>query len=95
MNAPTMTSDERTQLKALGQGINLSVLRDKIGHLEGLFNRKQEAAQDYKDAAQVVAIEAGIIPSVLNQFIAARATDTVSKKSRSAEQLSLLFGEDI
>lgn len=90
-----IADDQRAQVKALAQGINLTAVRGRLGHLEALFLRKQETAQDYKDAVQVAALESGLIPGVLNQFIAARCTETVTKKARSAEQLSLLFGEAI
>lgn len=88
----TVTSAE---LRALGQGLNLTALRGRIGHLEALCNRKNETATEFKEAVQVAAIECGLIPGVLTQYIAARCSDTVRKKAQSAEQLSLLFGEEI
>lgn len=91
----TMTSDDRVQVRALSQGINLSEIRSRLPQLEALCMRKADAAEEFKNAIQVAALEAGLIPAVLSQFISARCTDTVGKKARSAEQLSLLFGEDI
>lgn len=91
----TMTGNEKAQFKALAQGVNLSEIRTRLPNLEALCMRKIDAAEDFKNAVQVAAIESGIIPSVLTQYISARCTDTVNKKARSAEQLSLLFGEEI
>lgn len=91
----TMTDSERVNVKALSQGINLTEIRTRLPHLEALCHRKQEAADDFKNAIQVAAIESGLLPAVLSQFVAARVTDTVAKKARSAEQLSPLFGEEI
>ena len=78
---------------ALGQGINLTKLRKSLPELEAACNRKIEAQEDFKNLIQVAAINAGIIPGVLSQYIVAVCNDTVAKKARSAEQLSLLFSE--
>jgi hypothetical protein len=91
----TMTSNERVQFRAMSQGINLSEIRTRLPQLEALCMRKIEAAEEFKNAIQVAALEAGLIPAVLSQFVSARCTDSVSKKAQSAEQLSLLFGEEI
>ena len=90
----TITTDGTT-LKALGQGINLTALRKAIPELEAACNRKIEATEDFKNLLAVAGIGAGIMPAVLSQYIVARCTDTAKKKARSAEQLSLLFGENI
>lgn len=91
----TTKSSDKAEVKALGQGINLNKIRTSIPELEAACNRKIEAAEDFKNAIQVCAINCGLIPGVLSQYIVARCTDTVKKKSRSAEQLSLLFSEQI
>jgi hypothetical protein len=87
--------DQRVNVRALSQGLNLSEIRSRLGNLEALCHRKIEAAEDFKNAVQVAAIESGVLPGVLTQYITARVTDSVNKKARSAEQLSLLFGEEI
>lgn len=83
------------QIRALGQGLNLSEIRSAIPELEAACNRKIEAAEDFDAVLTMCSLKSGIIKSVLSQYIVARVTDTVKKKSQSAEQLSLLFGEDI
>lgn len=83
----------KTNVKALGQGINLTELAGSLPKLESACNRKIEASEDFKAAIQIVALQAGILPGVLSQYITARCTDSVKKKARSAEQLSLLFAE--
>ena len=84
---------DATKVKALGMGINLSTLGSKIPECEAACNRKIDAQEDFKNIIQVVAIATGILPGVLSQYITARCTDSVKKKSRSAGQLSLLFEE--
>ena len=86
---------DKVQVRALGAGINLSEIRKAIPELEAACNRKIEAVEDFADKIKIVGLSFGIIPSVLSQYIVARCTDTVKKKAQSAEQLSLLFGEDI
>ena len=54
-----------------------------------------DAAENFGNAIKVAALTASLLPGVLSQYIIARVTDSVKKKSRSAEQLSFLFGEDI
>ena len=89
------TTITQTELRALGAGVNLTEIRRCIGELEALANAKIEAAEQYNDAVTMAAIKCGVIKSVLAQYINARVTDTVKKKAQSAEQLSLLFGEEI
>ena len=84
---------DKAQVRALAAGINLTALRASIQELEAACNRKIEAQEDFKNMVQVQALTLGILPGVLSQYIVARCTDTVKKKARSAEQLSLLFGE--
>ena len=91
----TIETKDKMQVRALAAGINLSEIKSSIGELEAVCNRKIEAAEDFKNAIQVVAIKAGLLPGVLSQYIIARVTDSVKKKTRSAEQLSFLFGEAI
>ena len=67
---------------ALGQGINLTKLRKSLPELEAACNRKIEAQEDFKNLIQVAAINAGIIPGVLSQYIIAVCNDTVAKKAR-------------
>lgn len=91
----TTEAKDRKNVRALGAGINLTEIKTAIPELESLANRKIEAGEDFDAALTVCAIKAGVIKSVLSQYIMARVNDTVKKKSQSAEQLSLLFGEDI
>lgn len=87
------TATDKVGAKALGMGINQIAIKKAIPELEAACNRKIEAAEDFKNAIHVVALQAGLLPGVLSQYISARVTDTVKKKSRSAAQLSLLFDE--
>lgn len=89
----TETISDKEAVRALGQGINLTALRAAIPLLESQCNRKIESAEDFKNAITVAAIETGILPGVLSQYIVARCTDTVTRKAKSAGQLSLLFDE--
>ena len=84
---------DKAQVRALAAGINLTALRGSISLLEAACNRKIEAQEDFKNGIQVAALTVGVLPGVLSQYIVARCTDSVKKKARSAEQLSLLFGE--
>lgn len=86
---------DTTKVRALAAGIDLSAIKKAIPELEAACNRKIEATEDFKNAIQVQAIQAGCLPGVLSQYITARVTDTVKKKSRSAQQLQFLFNEDI
>lgn len=83
----------KTEVKALGQGVNLSVLRDALSELEASCNLKIEASENFKNLITLKALQTGLLPGVLSQYIQARCSDSVSKKARSAEQLSLLFTE--
>lgn len=89
------TVNEKTEVRALGAGINLAKIRDAKPRLESLCHRKIEAAEEFTNAVQIAALESGLLPGVLSQYITSVCTDTVRKKARSAEQLSLLFGEEI
>lgn len=89
----TAMMKDKTEVRALSQGINLTALRGSLAELDAACLRKIEAAEAFKNAVQVVALTTGIIPGVLSQYITARCTDSVKKKAQSAEQLSLLFGE--
>lgn len=90
----TVVSD-KTKVRAISQGINLTEIKTAIPELEAACNAKMDAAERFKEVITVTAIKCGVLPGVLTQYITARCTDTVKKKSRSAEQLSLLFGEEI
>lgn len=91
----TMTGNEKAQFRAMSQGLNLTEIRRRLPELEALCHHKLAASEAFKNAVQVAALESGLLPGVLSQYIASRCTDTVAKKARSAEQLSLLFGEEI
>ena len=88
-----MKADDKANTTALGLGINLTALRKALPELEVLCNHKIEAADGFKNAVQVVAIQAGILPGVLSQYVTSRVNESVAKKAQSAEQLSLLFTE--
>ena len=89
------TTTDKVHVRALAAGMNLTEIRRCIGELESLANAKIAAAEQFDDAITMAAIKCGVIKSVLSQYINARVTDTVKKKAQSAEQLSLLFGEEI
>ena len=81
------------QLSALSKGIHVNEIRGAIGELEAACNRKIEAAEDYSNVVKLVALKAGVDASVLAAYITARCNDTLAKKEKQAEQLSLLFSE--
>lgn len=83
----------KTNVQALGQGINITAMSKAIPELEAACNHKIEAQENFTNLIKVCAINSGILPGVLSQYIVARVTDSVKKKRRSAEQLSLLFAE--
>ena len=80
-------------IRALGAGINLTALRKAVPELEAACNAKIEICEAFKNIVQVVAIQSGVLPGVLSQYITARCNDTVKKKAHSAQQLALLFDE--
>ena len=84
---------DKVKVKALSQGINLKEIGSSLPELDALCARKIDAAEEFKNAVQIVALKAGLLPGVLSQYVIARCTDTVKKKSRSAEQLCLLFSD--
>ena len=84
---------DAAQVKALGMGINHPAISKALPELEAACNRKIEAQEDFKNVIQVCALQAGLLPGVLSQYVVARCTDSVKKKARSAEQLCLLFSE--
>ena len=88
-----MSTITEAEVSALGKGINLTAMRAAIPNLEALCNAKIAAAEDFRLAVTVAALNAGLLPAVLAQYIVARCTETVAKKARSAGQLSLLFEE--
>lgn len=88
-----METSDRTQLRALAAGINITALRGSIDELEQACLRKIDAQTTFNNAVQVAALTCGIIPGVLSQYIVARCTDAVKKKAQSAAQLQLLFEE--
>lgn len=90
-----VTTTDKVHVRALAAGMNITEIRKSIGELESLANAKIQAAEQYDEAITVAAIKCGCIKAVLSQYINARVTDTVKKKAQSAEQLSLLFGEEI
>lgn len=88
-----MNQELEMKVKAAGMGINLTEIKKSIPELEAACNHKMEACEDFKNKVQVVALSVGLLPGVLSQYITARCSDTVKKKARSAEQLSLMFSE--
>jgi hypothetical protein len=88
-----METSDRTAVRALAAGINITALRGSIEKLEAACNRKIEAQEDFKNAIDLAALQNGILSGVLSQYIIARCTDTVKKKAQSAAQLQLLFEE--
>lgn len=81
------------RLHAASIGIKLQEIRAATGELEAACNRKREAAQDFTDLCKLVALKAGIDASVLSTYITAVCNETIAKKEKQAEQLSLLFEE--
>jgi len=81
------------QLSALAKGINLGEIRAAIPELEALCNRKIEVSEDFANLVKLVALKAGINAPVLATYITAVCNDTLSKKEKQTEQLTLLFRE--
>lgn len=81
------------QLGALAKGIKLTEIREAMPQLEALCNRKIEIGDEFSDLCRLVAIKAGIEPSVLSIYINAVCRDTLQKTEAKAGQLSLLFEE--
>jgi hypothetical protein len=81
------------QLSALTKGIKLGEIRQSMPQLEALCNHKIEATEEFSDLCRLVALKAGINPSVLATYITAVCNDTLKKKEMQTEQLTLLFEE--
>jgi len=94
MAAPDLTvhvTDK--QLSAMAQGIKLAEIRSAIHELEAACNRKIEANEDFQNVVKLVALKAGVNPSVLATYVTAVCNDTLKKKEAQTEQLALLFDE--
>jgi len=88
------TSDPKvSQLSELSKGIKLSEIRTAIPELEAKCNAKIEVAEDFANLVKLVALKAGINPTVLATYITAVCNDTLKKKEMQTEQLTLLFEE--
>ena len=96
MAAPELvTYDNVTpgKVKAQQLGMKLNEIREAIPELEAACNRKIEAGEDFANMVKLVALKAGLDASVLSTYITARCNDTLAKKEKQAEQLTILFDE--
>lgn len=81
------------QLSSLAKGIKLAEIRTAMPELEAACNAKIEVAEQFSDMVKLVALKAGVNPSVLATYITAACQDTLAKKEAQTEQLSILFEE--
>lgn len=88
-----MSNPKVEQLEQLTKGIKLQEIRAAIPELEAKCNAKIEVAEDFSNLCKLVALKAGINPSVLATYITAVCNDTLKKKEMQTEQLTLLFEE--
>jgi len=79
--------------KYMSERVNLSVVRESLGHLESLCHAKIEASEDFSDACKAVAEKCGIGKSVISAYVTSIAKETAEKEKLYAEQLELLFSE--
>jgi hypothetical protein len=80
-------------LGALSAGIQLSEIRKAIPQLEAACRAKVEVSEAFSDLCKVVAARANISPSVLATYINCYVNETLDKRQRQIDQLSLLFEE--
>jgi len=103
MNKPvdvTITASDGTsvdltsgQLRAASMAIKLGEIAEAYSELEALCYRKIDATEAFSNACKAVAFRSGVDAAVLSAYVTARTTDTLRKKQRKAEQLTLLFEE--
>jgi hypothetical protein len=80
-------------IAALNQGIKLNEVRAAVPELEACCNMKIQAAEKFANLVKLVALKAGLDATVLSTYITAVCNQTLNKKQKQAEQLSLLFEE--
>jgi len=80
-------------ITALHLGIKISEIKSACPELEAACNRKIDAAENFANLCKLVALKSGIDASVLSTYITAVCNETLAKKEKQAEQLSLLFEE--
>jgi hypothetical protein len=73
--------------------ITLQPLRVRLKHLAALHDTHVAARDNYNAGVKKVAEDCGLMSSVVNKLIKARAKDTVFDEARKAEQLSMIFAE--
>ena len=72
---------------------NLKPVRDSIGELRALCQRKIDAQESFNDACKAVADKAGLRGPVLAQYVTALVKDKEDEYHEKATQLGLLFDE--
>ena len=100
----TITSSDGTEVKTTGAqlhslaqglrfGIKISEIKAACPELEAACNRKIDTAENFANLCKLVALKSGIDASVLSTYITAVCNETLAKKEKQAEQLTLLFEE--
>src|SRR3990167_5450302 len=101
----TITGSDGTEVKTTGaqlhsltQGMNLGIIKISeikaaCPELEAACNRKINAAETFANLCKLVALKSGFDASVLSTYITAVCNETLAKKEKQAEQLTLLFEE--
>lgn len=73
--------------------IKMEAVKDRIEDLVGLYNAAAQAKEDLSSAVKAVAEKAGLLATVVNKFVAARAGENFEEAKTKAQQLSLVFEE--
>ena len=79
--------------KGLSLGIKISEIKAACPELEAACNRKIDAAENFANLCKLIALKSGMDASVLSTYITAVCNETLEKKEKQAEQLTLLFEE--
>ncbi len=73
--------------------IKLGVVKERIDNLVKLYNAAATAKDDFSSAVKAVAEKAGLLSTVVNKFVAARAGENFEESKAKAQQLALVFEE--
>lgn len=98
MNAPIATIELQTtdrKLAAVAKGIKLGEVRGAISELETLCHHKIAASDAFSDACKRVAEKSGMKAAAISAYVTSIVRDKLEDNREKAEQLSLLFEEEI
>jgi hypothetical protein len=95
METQTEESTSKSVRGRKDQGIEAvpkNVPETKIADLVHLHNKKSQANESYNDAVKATAEKYGLLSSVVNKKVSARAGEKYEEEKKKVEQLALVFG---